>query len=92
MLCILGSHTLVPISWTCKKQSDAGRRLEGIPALSLWDTVFDVLEPLAGNGDMHKQTQEDEISNGGQEDNRQHWFCSSKRTRILTTGISLFFS
>ena len=46
-LCILGSHTVVPISWMCKKQSsvshssteseiislDAGLRLDGVPAL-----------------------------------------------------------
>ena len=46
-LCILGSHTLVPISWMCKKHTlvsygsteseiislDAGLRMDGIPAL-----------------------------------------------------------
>ena len=46
-LCIFGSHTFVPISWMCKKQTsvshssteseiislDAGLRLDGIPAL-----------------------------------------------------------
>ena len=46
-LCIFGSHTFVPISWLCKKQTavshssteseiislDAGLRLDGIPAL-----------------------------------------------------------
>ena len=48
--CIFGSHTLVPISWTCKKQTsvshssteaevislDTGLRMDGIPALDLW--------------------------------------------------------
>ena len=48
-LCALGSHTFVPISWMCKKQTsvshssteseiisfDAGLRLDGIPALDL---------------------------------------------------------
>ena len=52
-LCILGSHTFLPISWMCKKQTsvsrssteseinslDAGIRLDGIPALDLWDLI-----------------------------------------------------
>ena len=49
-LCIFGSHTFVPISWMCKKQTsvshssteseiislDAGSRMDGIHALDLW--------------------------------------------------------
>ena len=57
-LCVLGSHTFVPISWMCKKQTsvshssteseiislDAGLRLDGIPAaLDLWDRIVAVL-------------------------------------------------
>ena len=56
-LCVFGSHTLVPISWMCKKQTsvshssteseiislDAGLRLDGIPALDLWDLIVFVL-------------------------------------------------
>ena len=56
VLCIVGSHTFVPISWTCKRQTvvshsgteaeiillGAGLRLEGIPALNLLDLVTDV--------------------------------------------------
>ena len=52
-----GSHTFVPISWMCKKQTaashssteseiislDAGLRLDGIPALDLWDLIVSVL-------------------------------------------------
>ena len=52
-LCVFGSHTFVPISWMCKKQTcvshssieaetislDAGLRMDGIPALDLWDLV-----------------------------------------------------
>ena len=43
MLCIFGRHTFVPISWMCKKQtsvshsSTEGLRMDGIPALDLWD-------------------------------------------------------
>ena len=50
-LCIFGSHTFVPISWMCKKQTavsyssteseiislDTGLRLDGLPGLELWD-------------------------------------------------------
>ena len=60
-LCIFGSHTFVPRSWMCKKQTsvspsstesdiislDAGFRMDGIPALELWDLVTDVLHFLS---------------------------------------------
>ena len=56
-LCIFGSHTFVPISWMCEKQAsashsstesgiislDAGLRLDGIPALDLWDLIVAIL-------------------------------------------------
>ena len=56
-LCVLGSHTFVPISWMCKKQTsvshssteseiislDTGLRLDGLPALELWDLMVSVL-------------------------------------------------
>ena len=52
-LCVLGSHTFVPISWMCKKQTsvshssteseiislDTGLRLDGLLALDLWDLM-----------------------------------------------------
>ena len=60
-LCIFGSHTFVPISWMCKKQTsishssteseiislDAGLRLDGIPALDLCDLIVAVLHENA---------------------------------------------
>ena len=56
-LCIFGSHTFVPISWMCKKQTavshssteseiislDTGLRLDGLPALEPWDLIVSVL-------------------------------------------------
>ena len=56
-LCIFGSHTFVPISWMCKRQTsvshsstesaiislDAGLRLDGISVLDLWDLIVAVL-------------------------------------------------
>ena len=55
--CVLGSHTFVPISWMCKKQTsvshssteseiislDAGLRFDGVHALDLWDLIVSVL-------------------------------------------------
>ena len=55
-LCIFGSHTFVPKSWICKKQTavshssteseiisvDAGLRIDGLPALELWDLIVSV--------------------------------------------------
>ena len=57
ILCIFGSHTFVPLSSMCKKQTsvlhssteseiiflDADLRMDGIPALDLWDFVIQVL-------------------------------------------------
>ena len=56
-LCVFVSHTFVPISWMCKKQTCVshssteseinllmqGLRMDGIPALDLWDLVIEVL-------------------------------------------------
>ena len=56
-LCVLGSHTFVPISLMCKKQTsvshssteseimslDTGLRLDGITALDLCDLIVAVL-------------------------------------------------
>ena len=57
-LCMFGSHTFVPISWMCKKQTsvshssteseiislDDGLGLDGIFALDLWDLIVSALE------------------------------------------------
>ena len=56
-LCVFGSHTFVPISWMCNKQTavshssteseiislDAGLRFDGLLALELWDLIVSVL-------------------------------------------------
>ena len=48
-LCVFGSHTFVPISWMCNKQTavDTGLRLDGLPALELWDLIVSVLENIS---------------------------------------------
>ena len=56
-LCVFGSHTIVSISWMCKKQTsvshsstesenislDEGLMLDGFPALDFWDLIVAVL-------------------------------------------------
>ena len=68
-LCVIGSHTFVPISWMCKKQtlvftqfnrirnhlSVAGLRLDGIPALDLWDLIVFVIGNTTQNDDRTVQ-------------------------------------
>ena len=63
ILCIFGSRTFVPLSWMCKKQTsvshcstesetislDAGLRVDGVPALDLWDVVIEVLHSSHNN-------------------------------------------
>ena len=82
-LCVFGSHTFVPISWMCKTQTsvsrssteseiislDAGLRLDGLPALELWDLIVSVLgnmtqttertvKPVVCRGASHAQGQQ----------------------------------
>ena len=68
-LCVWGSHTFVPISWMWKKQTsvshssteseiislDAGLRLDGIPALDLWDLIVFVLGNTIQTHDRTRQ-------------------------------------
>ena len=76
-MCVFGSHTFVPISWMCKKQFavshgsteseiislDTGLRLDGLPALELWDLIVSFLGNVSrvsdGSGqpdsDVHKR-------------------------------------
>ena len=59
----MGPNTFVPIAWLCKKQGavshstveaevilfNAGIRMEGLPALYLWDIVIDLFDPKDPN-------------------------------------------
>ena len=82
VLCIFGSHTFAPflgglvrnrllyLTVELKQKSfhlDAGLRLDGIPALSLWDTAIDALEPHAQeqpDGTPKKKKQQVSKNNG----------------------------
>ena len=68
-LCIFGSHTFVPISWMRKKQTavshssteseiislNTGLRLDGLPALELWDLFVSVLGNVSRVSDRSGQ-------------------------------------
>ena len=72
-MCIFGSHTFVPLSWMCKKQTavshssteseiislDTGLRLDGLPALELWDLIVSVLGNVSGVSDRSGQPDDD---------------------------------
>ena len=72
-MCILGSHTFVPISWMCKKQTDVshssteseiisldtGLRLDGLPALELWDLIISVFGSVSCVSDRSGQPDND---------------------------------
>ena len=72
ILCIFGSHTFVPTSWMCKKQTsvshssreaelislDAGLRMDGIPALDLWDLVIEVFHSSTNQTNKTKDARE----------------------------------
>ena len=69
ILCRFGSHTFVLISWMCKKQTsvshssteagiislDAGLRMDGITALTLWDLVIEVFHAVPNRQDGPKR-------------------------------------
>ena len=71
--CIFGSHTFVPLSWMCKKQTavshssteseiislDTGLRLDGLPALELWDLIVSVLGNVSRVSDRSVQPDND---------------------------------
>ena len=68
-LCVFGSDTFVPISWMCKKQIsvshssteseiislDTGLRLDGLPALELWDLIVSVFGNISHVSDCTGQ-------------------------------------
>ena len=84
-LCIFGSHTFVPISWMCRKQTsvshssteseiislDAGLRLDGIPALDLWDLIVLVLGNTTQNHDRTERPVVCSHTNHGRKQSRR---------------------
>ena len=84
VLCIFGSHTFVPISWMCKKQTsvsyssteseiislDAGFRMDGLLALDLWDMVIEVLRSTNNTARQGRLAQGDLCGTGDHSINR----------------------
>ena len=74
IFCVFASHTFVPISWMCKKQTavshspteseiislDTGLRLDGLPALELWDLIVSVLGNISRVSDRSGKPQSDD--------------------------------
>ena len=92
-LCVFGSHTFVPISWMCKKQTsvshssteseiislDTGLRLDGLPALELWDLIVSVFGNVSRVSDR-----------SGQPDNDVHkHHKSQKRINVMENNDSV---
>ena len=85
---IFGSHTIVPISWMCKKQTsvshssteaeiislDAGLRMDGIPALDLWNLVTEALH--------HSPNQSNKTKDSSAQEDLLHRTTSSKHTFV----------
>ena len=73
-LCVFGSHTFVTTNWMCKKQTavshssteseiislDTGLRLDGLPALELWDLIVSVLGNISGVSDRSGKPESDD--------------------------------
>ena len=73
-LCFFGSHTFVPLSWMCKKQTavshssteseiislDTGLRLDGLPALELWDLIVSVFGHISHISDRSGKPESDD--------------------------------
>ena len=69
VLCFSRSHTFVPISWMCKKQTsvsrssteaeiislDAGLRMDGISPLTLWDLVIEIFYSVPNKIEQPKE-------------------------------------
>ena len=96
-LCVFGSHTFVPTSWMCKKQTavshssteseiislDTGLRLDGLPALELWDLIVSVLANIARISDRSGKPE-----NGENKHHKSHNKIDAMKTLILFLQMS----
>ena len=96
-LCIFGSHTFVPISWMCKKQTsvshssteseiislDAELRLDGISALDLWDLIVAVL----GNTNQSNQARGDLCTNQSEVRSTPHTIQKRKKAHGMINDL-----
>ena len=96
-LCVSGSHTFVPISWMCKKSLsvshssteseiislDAGLRLDGIPALELWDLIVVV----RGNTNQSNQAWGDLCTNQREDRSTPHTMQKRKKSHGMIDDL-----
>ena len=96
-LCVLGSHTFVPISWMCKKQTavshssteseiislDARLRLDRIPALDLWDLIVAVF----GNTNQSNQARGDLCTNQREDRSTPHTMQKRKQSQGMINDL-----
>ena len=104
--CIFGSHTFVPISLMCKKQTsvshssteseiiflDAGVRMDGIPALDLWNLAVEGLhsfsnQPEKSNYNVQRNLLHDKTSKNKPRTKLRLQF----RTTTLNNATSIMF-
>ena len=97
ILCIFGSHTFVLISWMCKKQTSAshsstaevmslesGLRMDGIPALDLWDLIVTVLH---GNTNQNHTEQGDLLKNKREVRSPPHAIHKRKQSQRIINDL-----
>ena len=96
-LCIFGSHTFVPLSWMCKKQTlvshssteseiislYAGLKLDGFPALDLWDLIVAVL----GNTNQSHKEQGDLLMNKRESRSTPHTIQKRKQSQRVINDL-----
>ena len=96
-LCIFGSHTFVPISWMCKKQTSvshssteseivslsAGLRLDGFTALDFWDLIVAVL----GNTNQNHTEQGDLFMNKREVRSPPHTIYKRKQSQGMINDL-----
>ena len=95
--CVFGSHTFVPITWICKKQTsvpnslteseiislDAGFRLDGIPAFDLWDLIVAVL----GNTNQSNKERGDMLMNKREARSTPHTIQKRKQSHGVINDL-----
>ena len=104
-LCVFGSHTFVPISWMCKKQTsvshssteseiislDAGLRLDGIPALDLWDLIVSVLGYMTQTAERPTVIIDRSQRSQGKTNVIQHIDCVPSNVQSFSPGCFVCF-
>ena len=97
ILSVFGSRTFVPTNWMCKKQTsashssteaevislDADLRMDGIPALDLWDLL--VIEVFQSSPNQTNKTKDVREPRGNLSENTQ----PNMRKQIPTTNTNL---